>query len=96
MEWPSHVYQWHREGFSVPGGSVLLAGGENFNNQAFNYGFAFGVQFHPEITHWIMNRVGDALRLSLCHARRQRPGHRTGAAIFCTAPGSANGLTALP
>ncbi|MEM8743067.1 MAG: glutamine amidotransferase [Pseudomonadota bacterium] len=56
MEWPGHVYQWHREGFTVPTASTLLARGKHFGNQAFRHGTAFGLQFHPEITHWIMNR----------------------------------------
>lgn len=48
---PMHVYQWHREGFSLPCGATLLARGETFENQAFQYGErAFGVQFHPEVT----------------------------------------------
>ncbi|NJN88024.1 MAG: glutamine amidotransferase [Leptolyngbyaceae cyanobacterium SL_7_1] len=46
-----HVYHWHKEGFEVPRGAVLLAKGETFTNQAFRYGrSAYGVQFHPEIT----------------------------------------------
>ena len=50
FEWPEQVYQWHREGFSVPEGGALLAEGDRFENQAFRYGpAAFGIQFHPEI-----------------------------------------------
>jgi GMP synthase (glutamine-hydrolysing) len=46
-----HVYHWHKEGFELPSGAVLLATGETFTNQAFRYGrSAYGVQFHPEIT----------------------------------------------
>src|SRR5215471_11158658 len=34
--WPDHVYQWHREGFDLPAGSVLIAeGGVDFPVQAF-------------------------------------------------------------
>ena len=44
------VYQWHREGFEVPPGAVLLARGDTFPNQAFRCGErAFGLQFHPEV-----------------------------------------------
>ena len=46
LEWPDHVYQWHREGFDLPADAVLLAEGDAFQNQAFQYGraaFAFGV-----------------------------------------------------
>jgi len=56
MEWPDHVYQWHREGFCTPETGTRLAGSELFNDQAFRCGTAFGLQFHPEITHWVMNR----------------------------------------
>jgi GMP synthase (glutamine-hydrolysing) len=55
--WPDHVYQWHREGFDLPAGATLLAEGETFEVQAFRYGEnAFGVQFHPEVTHAMMCR----------------------------------------
>lgn len=83
MEWPSHVYQWHREGFSVPRGSVRLAGGENFSNQAFRCGSAFGVQFHPEITHWIMNRwvTRSGYRFVMPGAK-PGPAHRNGHLLY--------------
>jgi GMP synthase (glutamine-hydrolysing) len=74
MDWPACVYQWHREGFSSPHGSVLLAEGEYFGEQAFKYGSAFGLQFHPEITHLVMNRwvTRSGYRLVM-------PGARSGA-----------------
>lgn len=57
MNWPSHVYQWHREGFTIPEDGVLLATGDDYQNQAFQYGEnAYGVQFHSEVTTWMMNR----------------------------------------
>lgn len=57
MSWPSHVYQWHREGFDLPRGATLLAEGEDFPNQAFSYGpAAYGIQFHPEVTLAMMHR----------------------------------------
>lgn len=54
----THVYHWHKEGFELPQGSSLLAKGPVFPNQAFQYGNAYGIQFHPEITqnminHWV-------------------------------------------
>lgn len=43
-------YQWHREGFELPSGATLLASGDLFENQAFQYGDnAYGIQFHPEV-----------------------------------------------
>lgn len=55
---PERVYQWHREGFDLPDGADLLASSSGaFPNQAFRYGpAAFGIQFHPEITHVQVNR----------------------------------------
>ena len=57
LPWPQHVYQWHREGFDLPGGARLLARGERFPNQAIAVGErAFGIQFHPELTLAMMHR----------------------------------------
>lgn len=52
-EWPRRFYQWHREGFDLPAGSVPLATSQGrFPNQALQYGSAaIGLQFHPEITY---------------------------------------------
>jgi GMP synthase (glutamine-hydrolysing) len=80
MAWPERVYQWHREGFTLPSGATLLARGERFENQAFRYGpAAFGVQFHPEITHALVNRWSThaSHRLVLPGAR-PRPEHISG------------------
>lgn len=47
------VYHWHLQGFAAPDTAELLATGQNFENQAFRYGRAYGLQFHPEITEEI-------------------------------------------
>lgn len=68
--WPSHVYQWHREGFELPAGAELLAEGDAFAVQAFRYGpCAYGVQFHAEVTHAMMCRW-----TTRGHARMELPG----------------------
>ncbi len=55
--WPSHVYHWHREGFDCPPCSKTLATGDDFPTQAIRVGrAAFGLQFHPEVTHAMMCR----------------------------------------
>jgi len=56
--WPDHVYQWHREGFDLPPDAELIAeGGDAFPVQAFRHGDrAYGIQFHPEVTHAMMCR----------------------------------------
>lgn len=51
-----HFYQWHGEGFEAPRCVDLLAAGERFPNQAFRYGRAYAIQFHPEVTREIMAR----------------------------------------
>ena len=42
-------FQWHNEGFTVPNSCKILAHGEKFPEQAFQYGKAYGIQFHPEV-----------------------------------------------
>jgi GMP synthase (glutamine-hydrolysing) len=70
--WPGMVYQWHREGFDLPGGTTLLARGDIFENQAFSAGdAAFGLQFHSELTYAMACRwtVRGAARLDLPRAQ---------------------------
>lgn len=55
-DFPNTVYQWHREGFELPHGAELLARGDRFPHQAFRYGRAYGLQFHPEITAALIDR----------------------------------------
>lgn len=57
LDWPGMVYQFHREGFSLPSGATLLAGAQDYPNQAFRYGCnAWGIQFHAELTRVMMHR----------------------------------------
>lgn len=57
MHWPEMVYQFHREGFSLPKGATLLATADTYENQAFRYGEnAWGIQFHAELTRLMMQR----------------------------------------
>ncbi len=62
MSDPMHVYQWHKEGFELPGGAELLATGAVFPNQAYRLGDRiYGIQFHPEVTPEISRRwIQDA------------------------------------
>lgn len=84
---PMMVYQWHQEGFDIPPEAHLLAAGETFTNQAFQYGdCAFGLQFHPEITIAMIEtwttKAADQLSLpgaqakSLHFERHQRYGQQ--------------------
>jgi GMP synthase (glutamine-hydrolysing) len=66
--WPSHVYHWHREGFDCPAGAETLASGDDFPTQAIRVGSAaYGLQFHPEVTHAMICRwtVRAAERLAM-------------------------------
>ncbi|MDR7223844.1 glutamine amidotransferase [Aminobacter aminovorans] len=57
MHWPEMVYQFHREGFSLPRDAVLLASSDSYPNQAFRYSDnAWGIQFHAELTRVMMQR----------------------------------------
>jgi len=48
---PMKVYEWHREGMTLPNCCEVLATNERYPVQAFRYGAsAFGFQFHPEVT----------------------------------------------
>lgn len=83
-DWPSKVYQWHREGFDLPRGAALLAEGELFPNQAFRYGpAAYGIQFHPELTLAMLHRwtVRGAPRMRQPCAQNRRA-HFDGRAIY--------------
>jgi GMP synthase (glutamine-hydrolysing) len=75
MQWPEMVYQFHREGFSLPKDATLLATAEAYPNQAFRYGEnAWGIQFHAELTQLMMHRwvVHGAHRFELPGAQPGR------------------------
>ena len=75
MEWPDMVYQWHREGFTLPSGAELLARGHEYENQAIKVGDnAYGVQFHAELTFAMLYRwtVRAEHRFSLTGAQPRR------------------------
>ncbi len=72
-------YQWHGEGFDLPAGADLLATGDKFHHQAFRYGNAYAIQFHPEVTREMMARWtdGSAHRMVLAGAQ-PREAHLNG------------------
>jgi GMP synthase (glutamine-hydrolysing) len=75
--WPEQVYQWHREGFDLPGGAELLAEGDSFPVQAFRYGSGYALQFHPDVTHATICRW-----TTRGHDRMQMPNAKPRAAHF--------------
>lgn len=83
-DWPKMFYQWHREGFDLPRGATLLAKGDVYPNQAFQYGkAALALQFHTELTLAMMMRwtVKGAHRMSAPGAQ-QRKEHLDGRMIY--------------
>ena len=51
--------------FELPTGAVRLASSDEYPNQAFRHGEAWGIQFHPEVDYeqfsaWIANHPGAA------------------------------------
>lgn len=44
------VFQWHSETFTLPDGARRLATSAIYDNQAFSWGSAYGLQFHVEVT----------------------------------------------
>jgi GMP synthase (glutamine-hydrolysing) len=77
-DWPDRVHHFHREGFELPAGAVLLAEGDVFRNQAFAYGpAAYGIQFHIELTTAMVGRW--TRRMS---ERAPQPGAQDAAAHF--------------
>ena len=73
-------FQWHKEGFSVPSGCELLATGDTFQEQAFQYQNAYGIQFHPEVNQkmhmkwlyyagWMLNKKGAQQRMQQLNLR---------------------------
>ncbi len=84
LDWPDMVYQFHREGFSLPSGARLLATSDAYENQAFRYGRnAWGIQFHAELTRVMMQRwvVRGAHRFVLPGAQQGRD-HLNGRMIW--------------
>lgn len=56
---PFLAYHWHNDSFAIPDGALHLAFTEVCAGQAFRWGRAWGVQFHPEVDAAI---VADWLR----------------------------------
>ena len=52
---PFTVFHWHGDTFDLPSGATRLASSENYQNQAFQYQSAIGLQFHLEVNEQMVN-----------------------------------------
>jgi len=52
---PFSVFHWHGDTFDLPNGATRLALSENYQNQAFQYKSAIGLQFHLEVNEQMVN-----------------------------------------
>ena len=52
---PFTVFHWHGDTFDLPEGSTRLASSEHYENQAFQYKSAVGLQFHLEVNEEMVN-----------------------------------------
>ena len=52
---PFSVFHWHGDTFDLPEGAARLALSENYQNQAFRYKSAIGLQFHLEVNEPMVN-----------------------------------------
>ena len=51
--------QWHGDTFDLPDGAVRLASSPAYENQAFRFGRAYGVQFHLEVSAEMARQWAD-------------------------------------
>ncbi len=47
-------FEWHNDSFAVPPGAAHLAATDTCPGQAFRFGKAYGLQFHPEVDRAIV------------------------------------------
>ena len=52
---PFSVFHWHGDTFDLPEGATRLALSKNYQNQAFQYKSAIGLQFHLEVNEQMVN-----------------------------------------
>lgn len=54
-----HALQWHGDTFELPAGAVRLARSRAYEQQAFRYERAYGVQFHLEVDVALVSEWGE-------------------------------------
>ena len=55
FENPFTVFHWHGDTFDLPEGAIRLASSEKYQNQAFQFKSAVGLQFHLEVNEEMVN-----------------------------------------
>ncbi len=55
FERPFTVFHWHGDTYDLPEGSTRLASSKNYQNQAFQFKSAIGIQFHLEVNKEMVN-----------------------------------------
>jgi GMP synthase-like glutamine amidotransferase len=53
------TFLWHEDSFDLPAGAVRLARSAHFEQQAFSYGSALGLQFHLEVRPDWVGRIAS-------------------------------------
>jgi GMP synthase-like glutamine amidotransferase len=56
------VFQWHGDTFELPKGAVRVYASEKYENQAFVYGKAVGLQFHIEVDQNMVKEWAELYR----------------------------------
>jgi GMP synthase-like glutamine amidotransferase len=56
------VFQWHGDTFELPKGAVRVYASEKYENQAFVYGKAVGLQFHIEVDQSMVKEWAELYR----------------------------------
>jgi len=56
------VFQWHGDTFELPKGAVRVYASEKYENQAFVYGKAVGLQFHIEVDQSMVREWAELYR----------------------------------
>lgn len=59
------VFQWHGDTFDLPEGAVRVYSSEKYENQAFVFGKAVGLQFHIEVDEDMVREWAQAYREEL-------------------------------
>jgi GMP synthase (glutamine-hydrolysing) len=69
-----HALQWHGDTYDLPAGGVQLARSDAYEQQAFVWGKAYGLQFHIEVDVDLAAQWGDVPAYARSLERLMGPG----------------------